>query len=178
MATRSLNKVLLIGNLTRDPELRYTPAGTAVCTFGVATNRQWTTDDGGKKEEAEFHTIVAWNRLAEIVVEYLHKGSQVYVEGRISTREWEAQDGTKRRTTEVVANEVIFLGGPARATSDLDVPADFGVGVDEAPVAEKKDESASNEKATTGSGGVNKGGVKRQGSAQEDSQEGEEEIPF
>lgn len=133
MASRSLNKVLLIGNLTRDPELRYTPSGSAVCTVGLATNRSWTTDEGEKKEDAEFHTIVAWNRLAEICAEYLKKGSQVYVEGRLSTREWEAQDGTKRRTTEIVANEVIFLsgGGGGRAAAvatveDIEVPADLG----------------------------------------------------
>lgn len=129
MATRSLNKVLLIGNLTRDPELRYTPQGTAVCSFGMATNRSWTTDQGEKREEAEFHNVVAWNRLAEIVAEFLTKGKQVYVEGRLSTREWEGQDGQKRRTTEIIANEVIFLGGaPARTETDaLDVPADLGM---------------------------------------------------
>lgn len=125
MASRSLNKVFLIGNLTRDPELRYTPQGTAVCTFGLATNRQWTTEEGEKKEEAEFHTIVAWARLAEIVAEYLKRGSQAFVEGRISTREWEGQDGIKRRTVEIVAETVIFLGSRA-ATADLGVPADFG----------------------------------------------------
>lgn len=126
MATRSLNKVLLIGNLTRDPELKYTPQGTAVCTFGVATNRQWTTEDNQKKEDVEFHNIVAWNRLAEICAEFLNKGKQVYVEGRLSTREWEAQDGTKRRTTEVVAGEVIFLGGAPRG-EDINIPEDLGM---------------------------------------------------
>ncbi|MDO8503434.1 MAG: single-stranded DNA-binding protein [bacterium] len=125
MASRSLNKAQLIGNLTRDPELRYTPQGTAVCSFGLATNRSWTTEEGEKKEDVEFHTIVAWNKLAEICAEYLKKGSQAYVEGRLSTREWEGQDGQKRRTTEVVANEVIFLGGRAQST-DLEVPADLG----------------------------------------------------
>ena len=125
MASRSLNKALLIGNLTRDPELRYTPQGTAVCSFGLATNRSWTTEEGEKKEDVEFHTIVAWNRLAEICAEYLKKGSQAYVEGRLSTREWEGQDGQKRRTTEVVANEVIFLGVRSQ-TTDLEVPADLG----------------------------------------------------
>lgn len=126
MANRSLNKVLLIGNLTRDPELRYTPQGTAVCTFGLATNRQWTTDQGEKREEAEFHTIVAWNRLAEICAEFLKKGRSVYVEGRISTREWEGQDGTRRKSVEVVANEVIFLGGGARSEEISDIPTDLG----------------------------------------------------
>ena len=82
---RSLNKVMLIGNLTRDPEMRYTPQGTAVCTFGVATNRSWTTESGEKKEDAEFHNVVAWNKLAEICTQLLKKGRKVYVEGRLST---------------------------------------------------------------------------------------------
>lgn len=137
MATRSLNKVLLIGNLTRDPELRYTPQGTAVCSFGMATNRSWTTDQGEKREEAEFHNVVAWNRLAEIVAEFLTKGKQVYVEGRLSTREWEGQDGVKRRTTEIIANEVIFLGGAPRTGDALDVPSDLGMTETEAKVEEK-----------------------------------------
>lgn len=131
MASRSLNKVLLIGNLTRDPELRYTPQGTAVVTFGVATNRSWTTDSGEKRDDVEFHTVVAWNRLAEIVAEYLTKGKQVYVEGRLSTREWEGQDGQKRRSTEIVASEIIFLGGPGGAGAprgdELNVPDDLGI---------------------------------------------------
>lgn len=127
MASRSLNKVILIGNLTRDPELRYTPQGTAVCTFGLATNRSWKTEDGTLKEQTEFHTIVAWTRLAEIVAEYLTKGKQAYVEGRLSTREWEGQDGQKRRTTEIVATEVIFLGSPGARSETIDVPEDLGI---------------------------------------------------
>jgi single-strand DNA-binding protein len=109
MAARSLNKVLLIGNLTRDPELRYTPQGTAVCSFGLATNRGWTTDAGEKREEAEFHRIVAWNKLAELCSQLLTKGRKVYVEGRLQTRTWQAQDGTQRTTTEVVIEDMILL---------------------------------------------------------------------
>ena len=90
---RSLNRVQLIGNLTRDPELRYTPQGTGVCTFGLATNRSWTTDTGDKKEEAEYHKIVAWNKLGELCSQLLSKGRKVYVEGRLSTRSWTGQDG-------------------------------------------------------------------------------------
>lgn len=131
MASRSLNKVILIGNLTRDPELRYTPQGTAVCTFGLATNRSWKTEDGTLKEQTEFHTIVAWTRLAEIVAEYLTKGKQAYVEGRLSTREWEGQDGQKRRTTEIVATEVIFLGSPGARSETIDVPEDLGINDEE-----------------------------------------------
>src|SRR3972149_9262254 len=106
---RSLNKVELIGNLTRDPELRYTPAGTAVCTFGLATNRNWVTDAGEKKEDAEFHRIVAWNKLAELCSQLLKKGRKVYLEGRLSTRNWTGQDGNQRTTTEIVISDMIIL---------------------------------------------------------------------
>lgn len=109
MANRSLNKVQLIGNLTRDPELRYTPQGTAVCTIGLATNRSWMTESGDKKEEAEFHRVVAWNKLAELCAQLLFKGRRVYVEGRLQTRQWTAQDGTPRQATETVINEMIIL---------------------------------------------------------------------
>jgi single-strand DNA-binding protein len=106
---RSLNRVQLIGNLTRDPELRYTPSGTAVCSFSVATNRNWTTDTGEKKEEVEFHRIVAWNKLAELCSQFLTKGRKVFVEGRLTTRSWDAQDGTKKTTTEIIINDMILL---------------------------------------------------------------------
>jgi single-strand DNA-binding protein len=106
---RSLNRVQLIGNLTRDPELRYTPNGTAVCSFGIATNRSWTTDSGEKKEDSEFHKIVAWNKLAELCSQFLVKGRKVYVEGRLSTRSWNAQDGTPRTSTEIVISDMILL---------------------------------------------------------------------
>lgn len=106
---RSLNKVQLIGNLTRDPELRYTPNGAAVCSFGLATNRSWTTDTGEKHEEAEFHKVVAWNKLAELCSQFLTKGRKIYVEGRLSTRSWQAQDGQQRSSTEVVIDDMILL---------------------------------------------------------------------
>ncbi len=106
---RSLNRVQLIGNLTRDPELRYTPQGTAVCTFGLATNRSWTTDNGDKKEEAEYHKIVAWNKLGELCSQLLTKGRKVYVEGRLSTRSWTGQDGAQKSTTEIVIDDMIIL---------------------------------------------------------------------
>lgn len=109
MSSRSLNKVQLIGNLTRDPELRYTPQGTAVCTLGLATNRSWTTETGDKREETEFHRIVAWNKLAELCAQLLFKGKKVYVEGRLQNRSWTAQDGSQRQTTEVVIEEMIIL---------------------------------------------------------------------
>lgn len=106
---RSLNKVQLIGNLTRDPELRYTPNGNAVCSFSLATNRNWTTDSGEKREEADFHRIIAWNKLAELCSQFLVKGRKIYVEGRLSTRSWTGQDGTQKSTTEVVISDMILL---------------------------------------------------------------------
>ena len=106
---RSLNKVQLIGNLTRDPELRYTPNGTAVCSFGLATNRSWKTDSGEKHDEAEFHNIVSWNKLAELCSQFLVKGRKVYVEGRLATRTWTAQDGAQRNRTEIVISDMILL---------------------------------------------------------------------
>ena len=108
----SLNRVQLIGNLTRDPELRTTASGQSVANFGVATNRQYKDANGQKQDQAEFHNIVAWGKLADICSQYLTKGRQVFVEGRLQTRDWEAQDGSKRRTTEVIAENMIMLGGP------------------------------------------------------------------
>ena len=106
---RSLNRVQLIGNLTRDPELRYTPNGTAVCSFGLATNRSWKTDAGEKHDEAEFHNIVAWNKLAELCSQFLVKGRKVFVEGRLATRNWTGQDGAQRNRTEIVISDMILL---------------------------------------------------------------------
>jgi single-strand DNA-binding protein len=100
---------MLIGNLTRDPELRYTPQGTAVCTMGLATNRTWVTDNGDKKEETEFHRIVAWNKLAELCSQLLFKGRRVYVEGRLQTRQWTGQDGQNRQATEIVIEDMLVL---------------------------------------------------------------------
>ncbi len=106
---RSLNKVQLIGNLTRDPELRYTPQGTAVCTFGIATNRTWVTDSGEKREEADFHRLVAWNKLAELCSQLLAKGRKIYIEGRLQTRSWTDQQGAQKSITEIVINDMIIL---------------------------------------------------------------------
>ena len=110
MSVRSLNKVMLIGNLTRDPNLRFTPNSTAVCSFGIATNRAWTPSDGGEKQErVDFHNIVAWAKLAEICGQLLHKGDKVYVEGRIQTRDWKTEDGAERRITEIVIDNMMLL---------------------------------------------------------------------
>lgn len=119
---RSLNRVQLIGNLTRDPELRYTPSGTAVCSFSIATNRNWTTDSGEKKDEVEFHRIVAWNKLAELCSQFLTKGRKVFVEGRLQTRSWTAQDGAQKQTTEIVISDMILLDSKRQADDQSSEP--------------------------------------------------------
>lgn len=105
----SLNRAQIIGNVTRDPEMRQIPGGQTVATFGVATNFTWTDANGQRQEKVEFHNIVAWRKLAEIVGQFVKKGTKVYVEGRLQTREWEGEDGVKRYRTEIVADNVILL---------------------------------------------------------------------
>lgn len=119
----SVNKVILVGNLGRDPELRYTPGGQAVATFSIATTENYTKKTGEREERTEWHRIVAWGRTAEICSQYLSKGRSVYVEGRLTTREWENKEGQKQRTTEVVAQNVQFLGGPRGAGGGSPGPA-------------------------------------------------------
>ena len=110
MSSRSLNKVMLIGNLTRDVEVRYTPSGTAVATFGLATNRSWSSGEGGERqEETQFHRIVAWSKLAEICGQLLFKGRKIYIEGRLQTRKFTGQDGQQREITEIVAENMMIL---------------------------------------------------------------------
>ena len=123
MASRSINKVVLLGNLTRDPELKYTPAGTAVCTFGVATNRSWTTADGQTKEEAQYHRIVAWQKLAELCGKLLSKGRKVYLEGRITYREYTDKNGQERHITEIVLDDfIVFSDGKRYEQRDISTP--------------------------------------------------------
>ena len=107
--SKSLNKVMIIGRLGRDPEMRYTPSGRPVTTFSVATDRNWNTSDGERRSETEWFNIVAWSNLAEICKQYLTKGQLVYVEGRLQSRRWEDQEGNKRTSVEIVANEMIML---------------------------------------------------------------------
>lgn len=104
-----LNKAMIIGNLTRDPESKTTPSGQNVTSFGLATNLVWTDANGEKQTRPEFHNIVAWRKLGEICAQYLKKGNKVYIEGRIQTRDWEGQDGVKRYRTEIVADNMIML---------------------------------------------------------------------
>jgi len=108
----NLNRAMLIGNLTRDPEVRTTPTGQTVASFAVATNYSWTDASGQRQQKAEFHNIVAWRKLAEICATYLKKGKQVYIEGRLQTRDWVGQDGLKRYRTEIIAENMIMLGSP------------------------------------------------------------------
>ncbi len=154
----SLNKVFLIGNLTRDPELRYIPSGSAVATFTVAVNRVFKSQAGEKKEQTSFIRVVVWGRRAEVCGEYLSKGSPVFVEGRLQSRDWETQDGQKRSTTEVVADNIQFLrmgpkaGAPGGkqppvpeeeiATIDLnnEAPPDFDKKAGEAPQPKPSEE--------------------------------------
>lgn len=112
---RSINKIILIGNLTRDPEMRRTPNEQYVATFGMATNREWITKDGRKQQSSEFHDIVCWGRLAEIANQYLKKGKAVYIEGYLKTRSWDDASGVKRFRTEIVAQDLIMLEKRATA---------------------------------------------------------------
>lgn len=107
---RGLNKVMIIGHLGRDPEMRYTPSGRPVTTFTVATSRSWNTVDGERHQETEWFNVVAWGNLAEICKQYLTKGQQVYVEGRLQTRHWEDKEGVKHSSVEIVSNEMMMLG--------------------------------------------------------------------
>jgi single-strand DNA-binding protein len=120
----SLNKIMLIGNLGKDPEIRYTPDGSAVATFSLATSESWTDKNGGRQEHTEWHTIVAWSRLADLAKRFLTKGRQIYVEGRIRSREWNDRDGNKRRTTEVIATQMVLLGSRSQGADTGIQPMD------------------------------------------------------
>lgn len=126
MASRSMNKATLIGNLTRDPELKYTPNGTAVCTFGVATNRSWTTTDGQIKEDTQFHRVVAWQKLAELCGKLLTKGKKIYMEGRITYRSFTGKDGQQRSITEIVLDDFIMFDSGKRLVPGEVAPAVAG----------------------------------------------------
>ena len=137
----NLNKAMIIGNLTRDPEVRNTPTGTTVASFAVATNFIWTDQSGQKQERAEFHNVVAWRRLAEICGQYLHKGSKVYIEGRLQTKDWTGQDGVKRYRTEIVAENMIMLdrggaGGGSSSYKNAPVSSEPTINIEESAAEE------------------------------------------
>ena len=123
----SLNKVMLIGNLGKDPEIRYTPEGTPVANFSLATSENWTDKSGSRQEHTEWHNIVAWNRLADLSKKYLSKGRQVYIEGRIRSRDWNDRDGNKRRTTEIIATQMVLLGSRSQSMDAGTQPMDTAV---------------------------------------------------
>jgi len=184
--SRSLNKVQLIGNLTRDPELRYTPQGTAVCSFSVATNRQWRTESGEMRDEAEFHRIVAWDKLAEICGNMLGKGKKVFVEGRLQSRRWTGQDGQQRTTVEIVISDMLLLDRAGTRSDDTDysqtqpqddsfddIPDDFG----EEPVPKPaKSQKSTKAKSTSKSASGKKTSGKSKAAATKDAED--DEIPF
>lgn len=126
-----VNKVVLVGRLGRDPEMRYTNSGTAVANFSVATDERWNSRDGESQNRTEWHNIVVWSKLAEICSQYLQKGKLVYIEGRLQTRDWEDRDGNKRRTTEIVATEMKMLGARNEGAPREDAPPQRGGEPDE-----------------------------------------------
>ncbi|PJA50002.1 single-stranded DNA-binding protein [Candidatus Shapirobacteria bacterium CG_4_9_14_3_um_filter_39_13] len=189
MSARSLNKVQLIGNLTRDPELRYTPQGTAVCTLGLATNRSWVTESGEKKEDTEFHRLVAWNKLAELCSQLLFKGRKIFIEGRLQTRQWQAQDGAQRQTTEIVVSDMIILD--SRRAPGQEVVAEGavveGVPIEETPeeipveeVAAQKEPAVETTKKTAKGSGTKAKAVKEEKATPtaESEEVKPEDIPF
>lgn len=173
MSVRSLNRVMLIGNLTRDPNLRYTPNGTAVCSFGLATNRSWTPADGGERQErAEFHNLVAWAKLAEICGQLLGKGDKVYVEGRLQTREWRGEDEQQRRTTEIVIDNMILLRSYSGKSSDDD---------DDVSDDDAGDDSTSDDNSSSKPAGKKSKKAQSDDSQDQDADEAEDiadEVPF
>jgi single-strand DNA-binding protein len=162
---RGVNKVILIGNLGQDPELRYTGSGTAVCNLRIATNESYKDRDGNLVDKTEWHNVVAWDRLAEICNEYLQKGSQVYFEGSLQTRSWEDRDGNTRYTTEVKAREMMFLDGNREGGSgsngEFDQSQRGGPKFDQR--APKRGQAASSD---------------QQSEAEEDTFEPDDELPF
>ena len=153
MPSRCLNRVMLIGNLTRDPELRYTPGGMAVVSFGIATNRSWTTKQGERKEDAQFHRIVAWNKLAELCSQLLSKGRRVYVDGRIQYREFTDAENNKKQITEIIIDDMIILdnkGSNNRSNDNsndvdlengVDMAADIDNGIEDIVIPDENDDS-------------------------------------
>ena len=130
----SVNKVMLIGRLGKDPELKYTPSGAGVCNFSIATSESWMDKSGQKQERTEWHRIVVWGKLAELSNQYLAKGRQCFVEGKLQTRSWEDQQGNKKYTTEILANTIQFLGG-AQANQSQGQSAGQGYNMDQSQPA-------------------------------------------
>ncbi len=171
MSVRSLNKVFLIGNLTRDPEIRYTGNSTPVASFGVATNRSWKNPEGEIQEAAEFHNLVAWSKMAEICQQLLAKGMKVYIEGSLNTRSWEDDSGVTKYKTEIRVNEMILLDSKGKE----------GAGLDEKPneneSPSEKTEKASSKSDTKKEESESKGEGKSEGSGK-DEDVLDDDLPF
>ncbi|PIZ55953.1 single-stranded DNA-binding protein [bacterium (Candidatus Torokbacteria) CG_4_10_14_0_2_um_filter_35_8] len=163
---RSLNKATLIGNLTRDPEIRQTPTGKKVTSFGVATNEQWKDAQGALQERAEFHNVVAWDPLASIIEQYVKKGDRIYIEGRLQTRSWEDQAGVKHFRTEVIAQNMIMLGARRGAPQPQEAPSATASQEEEVQTTSEQKQGAEAKK-------------KNKGENEEDTEEVKiEEVPF
>ena len=140
----NLNKAMIIGNLTRDPELKNTPSGQSVASFSVATNLVWTDQSGQQQKKVEFHNVIAWRKLAEVCAKYLHKGSKVYVEGRLQTTDWTGQDGVKRYRTEIVLSNMIMLDNKGGSGASVSTPNNNSNTSSE-PVIDVPEEASSDE---------------------------------
>jgi len=188
MSSRSLNRVMLIGNLTRDPELRYTPQGTPVCTFGLATNRSWQPSSGGERqEETEFHRIVSWNKLAELCAELLFKGRKVFTEGRLQTRNWTDAQGQERTTVEIVIDNMIVLdskrkddqtGGTQYQQTEYADTADTDVSAVEEITAMPADVAESEVKVPKTAEPVKKAAAKKAEPVDKEEKVNPDDIPF
>ena len=132
----SVNKVILLGRLGQDPELKYTPGGSAVCNFSLATTEAWTDKQGQKQEKTEWHRVVVWGKLAELCNQYLAKGRQAFLEGRLQTRSWDDKDGNKRYTTEILASTVQFIGGATANNTSTNTNVDNSYAQAPAPAQE------------------------------------------
>ncbi|MFH1749931.1 MAG: single-stranded DNA-binding protein [bacterium] len=182
----NLNRASIIGNCTRDPEMRYTPNGQGVTSFSVATNRRWTKD-GEDKEEVEFHNIVAWGRLAEIAHQLLKKGARVYIEGRLQTRSWEGQDGVSRQRTEIISESIIALtpkgeGSYTPSESTKTKPVEDSAEPEKDTKKDEKKTPASEDKKTSSTDNKKEDEVSAPAKAKEDKKDDEEididDIPF
>ncbi len=173
MASRSLNRVMLIGNLTRDPELKYTQAGTAICTFAVATNRTWKTQDGQTKDDVQYHRIVSWQKLAELCGKLLSKGSKVFLEGRITYRTFTGRDGQERSITEIILDDfIVFTYGKRTST-------DFQASQTQQPESKIKIEGEEKKDKEEKEQGEEKKDKKQENEAEQNDQDiNPEDIPF
>ena len=171
---RGVNKVIIVGNLGQDPEVRYTPSGSAVANVSIATTEQWKDKQTGEtNEKTEWHRVVCFNRLAEIVAEYLKKGRQIYIEGRLQTRKWQDQSGNDRYTTEIVASEMQMLGGREGGSSGFDQGMDQSQA--QQPQAQQATARAASAAPAAGGGQAAKSPAPAQGGAYDDF---DDDIPF